>query len=144
MGKKVLLIVGFLMVGCLIPAKALPVDFHQQPMGAPRYFESEEILREWVATHKLSIVMIGGGSLNGYQTDPRYDCDEYAEDLRRLAESEGYILTPVPVQSGCIWNIKVIDALDRHVGCWTMVDNTYYYVEPFPSKSCVVRIINAD
>ncbi len=120
-------------------------DFHQVPMGELRYFENEEILREWVSTHKLSIVMIGGGSLIGANpSDPRYDCDEYAEDLRRLAESEGYILTPVPVMSGCIWNIKVIDVPDKHVGNWTMVGNTYYYVEPFPSKSCVVRIINAD
>ncbi len=142
--KLVPMLLAALIIFGAMSSLAFTIDFHQQPMGELRYFETETILREWVASHELSIVMIGGGSLQNYNADPRYDCDEYAEDLRRLAEKDGYILTPVPVFSGSIWSVRVSDAPMFHVGCWTMVGNTYYYVEPFPLKSSVVRIMDAD
>ncbi len=120
------------------------VDFHRVPMGSLRQFASEDELRNWVKNHKLSVVIFSGQSLRGGPSDPRYDCDEYAEDYRRLAERDGFVLGICPVNCGNVWGVHVIDVANNHVGNLAQIGNTYYYVEPFPPNSRVVRIIDAD
>ena len=132
----------------LMPNFVYAVDFHQVPMGKLKYFDTEDALRTWVAENKLGVVLIadkdGNIPLNNYPTDPRYDCDDYAEDLRRLAESQGYIIMLAPVAYGMIWGVEVIDIPGFHMGNWTMVGTIAYYVEPYPPKSRVVRIRDVD
>ena len=146
-------IIALLLTALAVSTADGVIDFHQIKQGNLRYFESEQVLREWVETHKLSVVLISSNGCwnltDRFPGDPRYDCDDYAEDLRRLAEADGYILTPVPVENGQIWGVQVIYSdyytrMKRTVGNWTMVGNTYYYVEPFPLESKVIRICDAD
>ena len=142
------LIIAIIVSLIFMPTVAYAVDFHSVPMGNLKYFDTEEALRAWVAENKLSVVLIadkdGNIPLNNYPTDPRYDCDDYAEDLRRLAESQGYIIMLAPVAYGMIWNIPVIDIPGLHMGNWTLVGTIAYYIEPYPPKSRVVRIMDVD
>jgi len=63
----------------------------------------------------------------------RCDCDDYSEDYQTLALEAGLILTECPVTNGEIWGVKVTDNMGNHVGCWTKINGTYYYVESSPS-----------
>lgn len=112
-----------------------------------QWWPSVEALREWAAENELPIVIIvdsnGVIDLVNPRVDPRYDCDDYAEDLVKLAEKDGWRLMEVPVQNGMIWGIKVTDTLELHVGTWTKINNEYYYVESIPPHK-VVRILPAD
>ena len=120
---------------------------------SPRFFESVEEAEDWIDNpqNQLPIVFIadenGVIDFNNYKTDPLYDCDDYAEDYERLALKAGYIITQVPVSNGKIWGIKVTDnVVANHVGNWTKIKNTYYYIESSPSTSRwkLVKVMDAD
>uniref|UniRef100_A0A6H2A374 Uncharacterized protein n=1 Tax=viral metagenome TaxID=1070528 RepID=A0A6H2A374_9ZZZZ len=106
------------------------------------WFESEEQLRQWVDENHLTLMMTVNSE--GMKASTTYDCDDYAEDLVKLAESQGYRLMECPVRNGYVWNRKVINIYGMHVGCWTKVNNVYYYIEPNPLMSKVIKIIEAD
>ena len=119
---------------------------------SPRFFESVEEAEDWIDNpqNQLPIVFIcdenGVVDFNNYKTNPLYDCDDYAEDYERLALKAGYIITQAPVSNGRIWGVKVTDNEGNHVGNWTKIKNTYYYIESSPSTSRwkLVKVMDAD
>ena len=119
---------------------------------SPRFFESVEEAEGWLGNpqNQLPLVFIadekGVIDFNNYKTNPLYDCDDYAEDYERLALKAGYIITQAPVSNGRIWGVKVTDNEGYHIGNWTKIKNTYYYIESSPSSSRwkLVKIMDAD
>ena len=140
----------FLLAIILLILLGFPV-YGNEPL--PRYFESIEEAEQWIGNPKnqLPIVFIadenGVADFNNYKGNPLYDCDDYAEDYELLALKAGFIITEVPVSYGRIWGIKVTDNDDaNHVGNWTKIKNTYYYIESSPSSSRwkLIKIMDAD
>lgn len=120
---------------------------------SPRYFESVEEAEQWISNpqNQLPITFIadedGVVDFSNYKGNPLYDCDDYAEDYELLALKAGFIITEVPVLNGRIWGITVTDNdAGYHVGNWTKIKNTYYYIESSPSTSRwkLVKVMDAD
>lgn len=115
-----------------------------------RWWPSIETLEQWVSENRLPVVLIADSNgvidLRSPRSDPRYDCDDYSEDLIELAERDGYRLMEVPVVNGMIFGTKVTNVPRYHVGTWTKVNNTYYYIEPVPGQGLadVIEVIAAD
>jgi len=113
----------------------------------PRFFESAEEAQAWVDENHLPIKFIGKMDLENYKPDSRYDCDDYSEDYQTLALESGLILTECPVTDGRIWGVRVTDIMEYHVGCWTKIAGTYYYIESSPggeNQWRLVKIRDAD
>ncbi len=113
----------------------------------PQRFNDPDIARDWVLSHTLPVVIIADGwsDLTNI-ADPRYDCDDYADDYESLALSAGISLWQAPVTDGQIWGVKVSNVTGNHVGLWTKINGTFYYVEPQPvdSEWRFVELMRAD
>lgn len=116
-------------------------------------FESVIQCQEWLnnVEHELPVVMYADNSgvirFNvESKSDARYDCDDYATDLENLALRDGWKLYPVPVINGSVWGINVTSISGYHVGNWTKIQGSYYYIEASPCSNRwqVVRIASAD
>jgi len=116
----------------------------------PRRFPDVDSAKGWTLSHALPVVLIADSSgvvrLDKSGHDPRYDCDDYADDYEMLALSDNISLWQAPVTNGRIWGVRVSNTTGNHVGMWTKIDNTYYYIEPQPveDKWRFVKIMEAD
>jgi len=113
----------------------------------PRFFESTAEAQAWIDENHLPIKFIGKMDLENYTPDSRYDCDDYSEDYQALAFESMLIVTECPVTDGKIWGVRVTDILENHVGCWTKINNAYFYVETSPGGEArwqLVKISDAD
>ena len=103
-----------------------------------QWWPSVEALQAWVSKNKLPVVLIADetGKINlvNPRSDPRYDCDDYADDLVEAAERDGYRLMEIPIENGrvAVWKTKVTDTLEPHIGTWTKIGNIFYYIKPVP------------
>lgn len=83
----------------------------------PRWFKSEEELKTW-----LSKYPIWGG----------LDCDDLQEMLMFDAFKDGFIITPIPVFYGKVFDEPVLNVGISGVidfGAWSWIDNSLYYVD---------------
>ncbi len=115
-----------------------------QPVGAvqyPREFASAEELRSWVNENRTPLTLYpnanGVISFVNIRPDPRFDCDDYvhrADTVQLLdkAQAQGLILWACPVFDGMVWNRRVSLTYGLHIGCWTQIGSSYYYVEASP------------
>jgi hypothetical protein len=114
----------------------------------PQRFTDVDAAKEWVLSHKLPVVIIADrpNNLVSPKHDPRYDCDDYADDYEALALSENISLWQAPVTNVCIWGVRVAEGSGNHVGMWTKIGNAYYYIEPQPidDKWRFIKIMDAD
>lgn len=116
----------------------------------PERFASAEIARKWVLSHKLPVVLIADeqGVISSQSVNnPKYDCDDYADDFEKLALAAGISLWQAPVTNGTIWGVQVTENIrGNHVGLWTKIDGVYYYIEPGPAKDewRFIKIMSAD
>jgi len=115
----------------------------QAPVSAkanPVWFATEEELSTWLDKH-----VIGQGDI-GIPLRGHYEQGEWvikleqgqlcvleAELLMNLALADGYLLLPIPINHGYLWDELVFlgsGSGGKHIGLWTWIANTYYYIEP--------------
>ena len=83
----------------------------------PRWFNSEDELREW---------------LDPFPTWGNPDCDDLQEYLMFEAFKAGFIITPIPVWYGMVFNEPVLNVGISGLidfGAWTWIGNDLYYVD---------------
>lgn len=114
----------------------------------PQRFDDVDTAKEWILSHTLPIVIFGDrpNNLINNAHDPRYDCDDYADDYESLALSDNISLWQCPVTNGYIWGVKVSKETGNHVGLWTKINDTYYYIEPQPINDELrfIKVMDAD
>ncbi len=146
---------GLLLLCALLPAPAAQADTNIIKTVfyaiTPTRFADEVQAQDWLDSHKLPFKIIadtdGIVRFNGYQGNQKYDCDDYAQDLQQAALDDGFLLTEVPVVDGKIFGVKVTGARGNHVGLWTKINGTYYYVEAvsaYPGSYRLVKVMDAD
>ena len=84
---------------------------------APRWFESEQELKTW---------------LSKYPTYGGLDCDDLQEMLMFDAFRDGFIITPIPVFYGKVFDEPVLNVGISGVidfGAWTWIGNSLYFVD---------------
>lgn len=110
---------------------------YQDKPVIPRWFTSEAELKAWLGTHQIGveipiplIVTPDGVTLfNNNKTD----CDDFTECLMNAALKDDYLIFPVPVYQGYVWNEFVNSGIGlggMHIGDWTWIGNQFYYIEP--------------
>ena len=141
-------IVLVLLIAWLYIAPVTGVYSH--PDGELRFFQSEQELRDWVDDNQLPIVLIANSegtiSFLNPMHDPCYDCDDYALEMVVRAELDGYRMYECPVsRNGLVFGYTRVRSgdIDPHVGCWTRVEDTYYYIEPMPPTK-IVKLCDID
>ena len=131
-----------------IVEKVVEVSVEVKSPVYPQRFTDKVVAEEWVLSHTLPVVIIAdrANNLVNPAFDPRYDCDDYADDYETLALSESISLWQAPVTNGRIWGVKVSNTTGNHVGLWTKIDGVFYYVEPQPiaDQWRFVKIMEAD
>ncbi len=117
----------------------------------PTRFADEAQAQGWLDSHSLPFKIIADAegviNFSRYPGTERYDCDDYAQDLQQAALDDGFLLTEVPVVDGKIFGVKVTGARGNHVGLWTKINGTYYYVEAvsaYPGSYRLVKVMDAD
>lgn len=135
----------------VIVTKVVEKEVIVEKVVYPQRFTDAEMAKEWVLSHEMPITLVADSSGRVDFSNPKsssiYDCDDYADDYEAMALSENITLWQAPVTNGKIWGVKVSPlGRDNHVGLWTKIGNTYYYVEPQPLKDTwrFVRIMEAD
>ncbi|MCK9369881.1 hypothetical protein M0R04_08255 [Candidatus Dojkabacteria bacterium] len=110
-------------------------------------FSSLEEARKWINDNKLDSILYFSEpdstgkqtlDLDGYKTNPKYDCDDYAGNFQRRAFEAGYNIWQVPVYCGKIWGRTVTmtaDGYAYHIGNMTRIGNGYYYIESSPGAA---------
>ena len=91
----------------------------------PEPFPDYETMQSWLDAHQIGVLLVGSGSVPKAQ-----DCDDYAMRLVTQATRDGYQLWVCPVSDGYVWSDYVVNKPGLHVGCWTWIGNTIYYIEP--------------
>jgi len=109
-----------------------------------REFESLGELEGWLDENIGPIVFIGSTNLSSPLSDPRFDCDDYAERLQKRALNNGYYMSLQLVEDGHIFGIEVLDMPEAHMGCLTMIGNDIYYIEPLPPNKAIIRVASRD
>ena len=100
-----------------IVEKPIVVEKVVEVAKEPRWFKSEEELKIWLSKYP----MWGG-----------LDCDDLQEMLMFDAFKDGFIITPIPVFYGKVFdeavlNIGISGVLD--FGAWTWISNDLFYVD---------------
>jgi len=103
----------------------------------PRYFESEEELRNWVENNHG---LINVGSVSRTKQDPQNDCDDQADRWQKRALEDGYLVSVCPVLNGKVFNTQV-GTQKYHVGLWTSIGNNYYYWEPVTGEITKLDVV---
>ena len=104
----------------------------------PRQFENIDQFEEWYKAQDLGYLLP-----NGSKADTA-DCDDYASRLQRIALEQGYSVSQALVLDGRYYGIRVSGDRGGHTGSLVLVDSTYYYVEPEPSKFKMVKLVERD
>lgn len=87
-----------------------------------RWFESMEELETWLDAHPPTRRFYADENGN-LGADPRWDCEDYGEELQREALEDGYLLPVLPMGI-------FLPAPGPHVANWTWIDGQTYSVEP--------------
>ena len=100
-----------------IPEKPIYIEGVKEVPIVPRWFKSEEELKIWLSKYP----MWGG-----------LDCDDLQEMLMFDAFKDGFIITPIPVFYGKVFdepvlNVGISGVLD--FGAWTWIGNDIFYVD---------------
>lgn len=102
----------------------------------PRTFESVEEFKEWYYAQHFNPLLPSGV----YEVD----CDDYAQRLQITALQQGYPVSIALLKDGEYYGVGVSDIKEGHAGNLVMIEGTYYYVEPDPSKFNIVKVISRD
>lgn len=74
----------------------------------------------------------------------KVDCDDYAQRLQITALRQGYPVSIALLKEGRYYDVNVSDIQEGHAGNLVMIDGTYYYIEPDPSKFNIVKVVSRD
>ena len=97
--------------------KPIYIEVVKEVPIVPRWFKSEEELKIWLSKYP----MWGG-----------LDCDDLQEMLMFNAFKDGFIITPIPVFYGKVFDEPVLNVGISGVidfGAWTWIGNDIFYVD---------------
>lgn len=97
--------------------KPIYIEVVKEVPIVPRWFNSEAELKTWLAQ---------------YPTYGGLDCDDLQETLMFNAFKDGFIITPIPVFYGKVFdepvlNVGISGMID--FGAWTWIGNDLFYVD---------------
>lgn len=118
-----------------VPIEVKVVEYQNRNIF-PRQFENIERFEEWYEAQDFKPLFPSGA----YQVD----CDDYAGRLQRVALEQGYSVSQALVLNGKYYGIRVSGDIGGHTGNLVLIGNTYYYIEPEPSKFKVVELVERD
>ncbi len=111
--------------------------------GEARHFNNIQEFHDWFNARFLGFWLL---------TDPRKDCDDYAEYLQRESLKDKFIVSLQllrdgtvygKVKNGVYYGIKVTDRIEPHCGCLLLLGNgQFWYAEPQTGAVCF--IVNRD
>ena len=118
---------------------------YKEPKGTVVYrtifarpWESIEQFEQWYYDQPLlqTFIMPSGAFV--------VDCDDYAVRLQREALRQGYSVSCQLVENGKLFEVRVTDILEPHMGNLVIIGNSIYYVEPLPRELEIVRVCDKD
>lgn len=101
-----------------------------------RDFDSVEQFKDWYYAQHFNPLSPSGVY--------KVDCDDYAQRLQITALRQGYPVSIALLKEGRYYDVNVSDIKEGHAGNLVMIDGTYYYIEPDPSKFNIVKVVSRD
>lgn len=101
-----------------------------------RDFDSVEQFKDWYYAQHFNPLSPSGVY--------KVDCDDYAQRLQITALRQGYPVSIALLKEGRYYDVNVSDIKEGHAGNLVMIDGTYYYIEPDPSKFSIVKVVSRD
>ena len=114
----------------------VPVEVVKWRNIYPRTFESVEEFKDWYYAQHFNPLSPSGVY--------KVDCDDYAQRLQITALRQGYPVSIALLKEGRYYDVNVSDIQEGHAGNLVMIDGTYYYIEPDPSKFNIVKVVSRD